>query len=77
MNSKRITAGVIFNAGHVSLAKEEIIQAVRYMFKAKNALIIENVKKDISRYNKRKDKARQIFVRFLRKKTSPSISFTN
>ena len=48
-DSKHITVGVIFNTGHVNLVKEEIIQAVRDTFEAKNALIKKNIKKDQSR----------------------------
>ena len=70
--SKRITAGVIFNAGHVNLSKSEIVDSVKEAFKSKNAEIMGKIVNELDRFHKRKMKATKIFLKV--KKSHPQIS---
>ena len=72
MDSKRITAGVIFNAGHVNLSKPEILQTVKEAFITKNRDIMKKIENELQRYNKRKAKARKVLEKV--KKTHPQIA---
>ena len=47
MDSKRITAGVIFNAGHVNLSKPEILQTVKEPFTTKNRDIMKKIENEL------------------------------
>ena len=51
----------------MNLAKGEIIQAVRDTFEAKNTLTMQKVNNELNRFNKRKNKARQIFDKIKKK----------
>ena len=62
-HAKRITAGVLFNAGEVDLAKPEIFEAVYERTKAKEREAIEKASKELERYKKRLIKAKTLLQR--------------
>ena len=72
MDSKRITAGVIFNAGHVNLSKPEILQTVKEAFITKKRDMMQKIKNELQRFNKRKAKARKVMDKV--QKTHPQVT---
>ena len=68
--SKRITAGVIFNAGHVNLSKQEVLDAVRKKYEKRNKELLDKIMKELERFCKRKEKARKCFTKFKKKNAS-------
>ena len=72
MDSKRITAGVIFNAGHVNLSKPEILATVKEAFITKNRDMMQKIENELQRYNKRKAKAMKVLEKV--KQTHPQVT---
>ena len=52
--SKRITAGVVFNAGAVDLVKGGLLDIEKENRKLKNKEILQKIEKELDRFNKRK-----------------------
>ena len=55
--SKRLTAGVVFNAGCVNLVKGGLLDIVKQNHKTKNKEMLQKLEKEVDRYNKRMSKA--------------------
>ena len=55
--SKRLTAGVIFNAGVVDLVNGGLLDIVKENQKTKNKEVLEKIDKELQRFNKRIIKA--------------------
>ena len=72
MDSKRITAGVIFNAGHVNLSKPEILQTVKEAFITKNRDVMKKIENELQRYIERQAKGRKVLEKV--QKTHPQIT---
>ena len=67
---KRITAGVIFNAGVVNLVKGGLIDIVKENHKSKNKEVLQKIEKEVERFKKRKLKAMKCFEKYKQKHTS-------
>lgn len=67
---KRITAGVIFNAGVVNLVKGGLIDIVKENHKSKNKEVLQKIEKEIERFKKRKLKAMKCFEKYKQKHIS-------
>ena len=65
--SKRLTAGVIFNARVVNLVKGGLLQVVKDNQKTKHKEVIEKIEKEIERFKKRCIKADNCLKKFQRK----------
>ena len=68
--SKRITAGVVFNAGVVNLVKGGLVDIVKENHKTKNKEILQKIEKELDRFQKRKTKAIKCFNKYKHKHTS-------
>ena len=67
--SKRITAGVVFNAGVVNLVKGGLIDIVRENHKTKNNEVLQKIENELQRFNKRRAKAIKCFNKIKTKHT--------
>ena len=67
--SKRITAGVVFNAGVVNLVKGGLLDIVKENYNTKNKEILQRIEKELDRFNKRRVKAMKCFNKFKNKHT--------
>ena len=67
--SKRITAGVVFNAGVVNLVKGGLLDIVRENHQNKNKEILQKIEKELDRFKKRKEKAMKCFRKYKNKHT--------